>query len=97
MDAIYSRDGAVFAQLIRAQCSSHRPLDDSSIYRILRRAGDLLALPHLKFSGQSDRIGAVKELAEQGYHTKDIPKFWPLVKLLRCSTILGELHSQAVA
>ncbi len=51
-------------------------LDDSSIYRILRRAGDLLGLDHQhRFTGQSARVGAAKELESQGYHLKDIQDF----------------------
>lgn len=48
-----------------------RRLDDSSIYRILRNASDKLGLD-LKFSGQSLRVGAAKELAKQGSRVKDI-------------------------
>lgn len=50
--------------------SSHR-LDDSSIYRALRDASDRLDLP-VKFSGQSLRVGAVRELAKAGIKVKDI-------------------------
>ncbi len=51
-------------------------LDDSSIYRILRRASDLLGLDHQhRFTGQSARVGAAKELESQGYQLKDIQDF----------------------
>ena len=51
-------------------------LDDSSIYRILRRASDLLGLPEqYRFTGQSARVGAAQELEEQGYKLKDIQDF----------------------
>lgn len=51
-------------------------LDDSSIYRVFRRASDLLGLPNdLKFSGQSTRVGAARELASQGYKIHDIKDF----------------------
>ncbi len=53
-----------------------QPLDDSSIYRIFRRASDLLKLPlSLNFSGQSSRIGAAKDLYSQGYNLKQIQDF----------------------
>ncbi|MBD1576600.1 MULTISPECIES: site-specific integrase [Vibrio] len=51
-------------------------LDDSSIYRVFRRASELLRLPkHLQFSGQSSRIGATKDLYAQGYNLKQIQDF----------------------
>lgn len=51
-------------------------LDDSSIYRILRRASDLLELPYQhRFTGQSARVGSAKELESQGYKLKDIQDF----------------------
>lgn len=50
-------------------------LDDSSIFRILRNAGNLLGQPELKFSGQSARVGAVQELSRQGYNVKEIQIF----------------------
>ncbi|MDA3140131.1 tyrosine-type recombinase/integrase [Vibrio metschnikovii] len=94
---ISQQDGAVFRSIDRHGNINNRPLDDSSIYRILRRAGDLLALPHLKFSGQSTRIGAVKELAEQGYHTKDIQSFGRWLSPAMPNQYLGKLHTAAVA
>lgn len=51
-------------------------LDDSSIYRILRRASDLLGLAkEHRFTGQSARVGAAKELEKQGYQLKEIQDF----------------------
>ncbi|MBD1558665.1 tyrosine-type recombinase/integrase [Vibrio sp. S9_S30] len=51
-------------------------LDDSSIYRIFRRGSTLLGLSgDDHFSGQSSRIGAVTELASQGYKLKEIQDF----------------------
>ncbi len=51
-------------------------LDDSSIYRILRRASDRLGLDHQhRFTGQSARVGAAKELESQGYQLKEIQDF----------------------
>lgn len=53
---------------------NNEPLDDSSIYRILRSASDKLGLD-LKFSGQSLRVGAAKELAKQGNKVSDIQHY----------------------
>lgn len=68
-------DGTVFRAINRHGAISHQPLDDSSIYRILRAAGERIGLAQLKFSGQSTRIGAVKELAKQGLKPKEIQSF----------------------
>lgn len=52
------------------------PLDDSSIYRIVRRASDLLELSgSLSFSGNSIRVGATQELAKQGMNIREIQDF----------------------
>ena len=67
--------GFIFRAINRHGTISDKALDDSSIYRIFRNAGERLGEPQLKFSGQSTRIGAVKELAKQGYKAKDIQKF----------------------
>ncbi|NOI75010.1 tyrosine-type recombinase/integrase [Vibrio coralliilyticus] len=50
------------------------PLNDSSIYRILRAASDKLKL-NVKFSGQSLRVGAVKELSRKGVKAIDIQHY----------------------
>lgn len=68
-------DGTVFRAINRHGAISDKPLDDSSIYRILRAAGGRIGLAQLKFSGQSTRIGAVKELAKQGLKPKEIQSF----------------------
>ncbi|MCG9677227.1 tyrosine-type recombinase/integrase [Vibrio sp. Isolate24] len=49
-------------------------LNDSSIYRILRSASDKLKL-NVKFSGQSLRVGAVKEMSRKGIKTVDIQHY----------------------
>lgn len=55
--------------------SDHR-LNDSSIYRVLRRASELLKLPeHLQFSGQSTRIGGAQQLHGQGASVVEIQHF----------------------
>ena len=53
-----------------------QPLDDSSIYRILRRASDLLGLAeNHHFSGNSIRVGAAQELSKQGLKIREIQVF----------------------
>ncbi|MEC7939746.1 MAG: tyrosine-type recombinase/integrase [Pseudomonadota bacterium] len=53
-----------------------QPLDDSSIYRILRRASDLLGLAeNHHFSGNSIRVGAAQELFKQGLKIREIQDF----------------------
>lgn len=87
------RSGTVFRSIDRHGNIHQGELDDSSIYRILRRAGQLIDQPHLKFSGQSTRIGAVKELAEQGYDTKDIQHFGRWLCPAMPNQYLGNLNS----
>jgi len=65
----------IFRAIDRHGNISSTPLNDSSIFRILRNAGPMLDKPELKFSGQSARIGAVQELSTQGYKTKEIQEF----------------------
>lgn len=67
--------GPVFRGINRHGHIASVPLDDSSIYRVLRHAGERLGQPGLKFSGQSTRIGAVKELSKQGYKAREIQSF----------------------
>lgn len=66
--------GALFSAIDKHGNLNSSPLDDSSIYRILRAASDKLGLD-LKFSGQSLRVGAVAEMAEKGVKVKDIQHF----------------------
>lgn len=67
-------DGIVFRSINRHGSVGIELLNDSSIYRILRRASDELGLK-VKFSGQSTRVGATQELAQQGVTLKDIQAF----------------------
>ncbi|SON53297.1 tyrosine-type recombinase/integrase [Vibrio tapetis] len=69
-------EGCVFCRIDKHENLYRGALNDSSIYRIFRRASDLLGLPEeLKFSGQSTRVGAARELASQGYNVQDIKDF----------------------
>ncbi|MBF4284807.1 tyrosine-type recombinase/integrase [Vibrio anguillarum] len=65
----------VFCSIDRHGNISNRSLNDASIFRILRHAGQRLGIFELKFSGQSTRVGAAQELAKQGYKTQDIQQF----------------------
>ncbi|MEI8631975.1 tyrosine-type recombinase/integrase [Vibrio sp. PP-XX7] len=60
----------LFRSIDRHQNIALDKLNDSSIYRILRSAGERLGIHHLKFSGQSTRIGAARELHQQGKKSK---------------------------
>ncbi|EGU47033.1 hypothetical protein VII00023_02119 [Vibrio ichthyoenteri ATCC 700023] len=61
----------VFTSIDRHENIGIEPLNDSSIFRILRAASEMLNLDVL-FSGQSLRVGAVEALAQQGMKPKDI-------------------------
>ncbi|WP_162064104.1 tyrosine-type recombinase/integrase [Vibrio taketomensis] len=61
----------VFTAIDRHENIGLQPLNDSSIYRILRNASDLLGLDY-HFSGQSLRVGATQELARQGVNIREI-------------------------
>lgn len=67
-------DGTLFNAIDKHNNLSSSALDDSSIYRIMRSASDLLNLD-VQFSGLSLRVGAARELAHQGVKTKDIQKY----------------------
>ncbi|MGO2320804.1 MAG: tyrosine-type recombinase/integrase, partial [Vibrio toranzoniae] len=66
----------VFRAIDKHENIGRQPLDDSSIYRILRRASDLLQLTESHhFSGNSIRVGAAQELSKQGLKVKEIQDF----------------------
>ncbi|MDG3085461.1 tyrosine-type recombinase/integrase [Vibrio hannami] len=51
-------------------------LDDSSIYRVMRRASDKLGLSEeMRFTAQSPRVGAARALKLQGHDLKGIQEF----------------------
>lgn len=66
--------GALFSAIDKHGNLSRMPLDDSSIYRILRTASDKLKL-NVQFSGQSLRVGAVADMADKGVKVKDIQHY----------------------
>ncbi|PMG61191.1 hypothetical protein CWN85_02805 [Vibrio splendidus] len=66
----------VFRAIDKHENISLQPLDDSSIYRILRSASDLLQLAeNHHFSGNSIRVGAAQELSKQGLKVREIQDF----------------------
>ncbi|WP_413113542.1 tyrosine-type recombinase/integrase [Thaumasiovibrio sp. DFM-14] len=65
--------GPLFRGLDRHGNISDRNMDPSAIYRVFRRASELLGLPkHITFSGQSPRVGASKALANDGLTLTEI-------------------------
>ncbi|PJC87421.1 hypothetical protein CSW98_05860 [Vibrio sp. HA2012] len=73
---IPEQSGSVFRRIDRHGNIGFEALDDSSIYRISRQASDILGLStEMRFTGQSARVGAAKELEQQGYDLKSIQEF----------------------
>ncbi|MDV7103517.1 tyrosine-type recombinase/integrase [Vibrio sp. TH_r3] len=76
LDYLNNSSGYIFRRIDKHDNIGSNQLDDSSIYRILRRASDLLGLDHShRFTGQSARVGATQELKRQGFNIKDIQDF----------------------
>ncbi|RTZ17335.1 integrase [Vibrio aquaticus] len=73
IDATARHTGPLFTSIDRHGLLGQAPLDDSSIYRILRKASTKLGLK-VKFSGQSLRIGGLSKLVNQGVKVKEIQK-----------------------
>lgn len=72
----HNTTGIPFCRIDKHENLYDSRLDDSSIYRVFRRASDLLCLSEdQRLSGQSSRVGAAQELASQGYRLKDIQDF----------------------
>lgn len=74
--ALVPSAGYCFRRIDRHGNIGDQKLDDSSIYRILRRASDRLGLDREhRFTAQSARVGAARLLQQQGYDLKDIQSF----------------------
>lgn len=74
--ALVPKSGYCFRRIDRHGNIGQESLDDSSIYRILRRASDRLGLDkEHRFTTQSARVGAAQLLKKQGYNLKDIQNF----------------------
>lgn len=71
IESIAYSSGPLFTAIDKHGVTSHNPLDDSSIFRILRNASSKLGLD-VQFSGQSLRVGAVENLAKQGKKVREI-------------------------
>ncbi|GHA34377.1 tyrosine-type recombinase/integrase [Photobacterium aphoticum] len=66
-------EGFVFRRIDRHSNIGDNPLDHSSIYRVFRRASDELGMAKADiFSGQSPRVGAVKDLSDAGLSIPEI-------------------------
>ncbi|UJF17298.1 tyrosine-type recombinase/integrase [Vibrio sp. SS-MA-C1-2] len=63
--------GFLFRRIDKHQNIGSNPMDHSSIYRVFRRASELLGIKK-HFSGQSPRVGAVKDLSDQGVKLNEI-------------------------
>ncbi|MDW6004432.1 tyrosine-type recombinase/integrase [Vibrio mangrovi] len=87
----------VFRAIDRHQNIGAEKLNDSSIYRILRNAGERLGIAHLKFSGQSTRIGATQELYKQGMKIKEIQSFGRWQSPVMPSQYVGKHHQAEIA
>jgi integrase len=65
--------GYLFRRIDKHSNIGEQPMDHSSIYRVFRRASELLNRPIDKiFSGQSPRVGAAKDLAKSGASVHEI-------------------------
>lgn len=69
-----SSAGPLFTAIDKHGVTSVEPLDDSSIFRILRNASKKLGLD-VQFSGQSLRVGAVADLAKKGKKVREIQQY----------------------
>ncbi|CAH0535471.1 hypothetical protein VST7929_03045 [Vibrio stylophorae] len=68
-------DGLLFRSIDRHSNVAQSPMDHSSIYRVFRRASQLLGFDHKNpFSGQSSRVGATQALAKTGLNLDQIQK-----------------------
>ncbi|MGF1692476.1 tyrosine-type recombinase/integrase [Photobacterium kagoshimensis] len=69
-------EGYVFRRIDRHGNIGDKPLDHSSIYRVFRRAGDELGVSSkVIFSGQSPRVGAAQDLANDGATLNEIQSY----------------------
>ena len=84
-------DQPLFRAIDRHGHIHSQPLDDSSIYRIVKRASELLELTgSLSFSGNSIRVGATQELAKQGMAIREIQDFGRWMSPVMPAQYLGQ-------
>ncbi|WP_261818226.1 tyrosine-type recombinase/integrase [Vibrio gallicus] len=86
---IAEHSGPVFRRLDRHGNIGDMALDASSIYRVFRAIEQRLNV-NTKFTGQSARVGAVKQLSAQGYHITDITEFGRWVSPAMPAQYLGK-------
>lgn len=84
-------DGYLFRAIDRHQNVSDKHLNDSSIYRVFRRANELLDLD-IQFSGLSARVGATKELAKSGYSIHEIQEMGRWVSPAMPNQYIGNIE-----
>ncbi|OEF27633.1 tyrosine-type recombinase/integrase [Vibrio rumoiensis] len=89
---IINRDtGFLLCRIDKHENIGNDALNDSSIYRVFRRASERLGLPqHLHFSGQSTRVGATQELFKQGYNLRQIQEVGRWVSPVMPAQYLGQ-------
>lgn len=84
-------DGFLLCKIDKHGNIGDEALNDSSIYRVFRRASDVLGLPqHFNFSGQSTRVGATQELYKQGYNLRQIQEFGRWISPVMPAQYLGK-------
>ncbi|MGF1900471.1 tyrosine-type recombinase/integrase [Aliivibrio sifiae] len=84
-------NGYLFRAIDRHQNLSDKHLNDSSIYRVFRRANELLDLD-IQFSGLSARVGATKELAKSGYSIHEIQEMGRWVSPAMPNQYIGNIE-----
>ncbi|MDP5252981.1 MULTISPECIES: tyrosine-type recombinase/integrase [unclassified Vibrio] len=84
-------EGPLFCAIDRYNNISQTLLNDSSIYRVMRQASDILGIDVI-FSGQSTRVGAVQALKAQGLKVKEIQDFGRWLSPVMPSQYLGWQH-----
>lgn len=83
--------GALLCRIDKHGNLGSESLNDSSIYRVFRRASDLLHLPvHLAFSGQSSRVGASQDLYKKGYNLRQIQQLGRWTSVVMPAQYIGK-------
>ncbi len=83
--------GPLFCAIDRYNNISQNILNDSSIYRVMRQASEILGID-VVFSGQSTRVGAVQALKAQGLKVREIQDFGRWLSPVMPSQYLGWHH-----
>ena len=91
LEASKITQGHLFRAIDRHQNVSDKALNDSSIYRVFRRANELLNLD-IQFSGLSARVGATKELSKSGYSILEIQEMGRWVSPAMPNQYIGNIE-----